>query len=137
MAVLDQALIVSTVGGLQVEHVHCCPVFAVHLSVAPRFRWYFVQRMKTIDKVVIPLKVEEFDVFGVIHRAAKGQISTNFPLKVNIHMSSSIWKKTQGTKSENDGKIKKIKKKDDCIGKKPLIWLFTGRLKVARLDSPN
>lgn len=103
MAVVDYALIVSTVGGLQVEHVHCCPVFAVHLSVGPCRGWYFARRMKPIDKVVIPLKVEEIDGLGVVHRAANGQISTNFPPKVNIPTSSSVWKKTQGTNKVREG----------------------------------
>lgn len=41
MAVVDDALVVSTVGGVQVEHVHCRPVSAVHLSVAPPPGWDF------------------------------------------------------------------------------------------------
>lgn len=85
------------------EHVHCCPVFAVQLSVAPRRGCYFVIRMKPIDKSVIPLKVEEFNGLGVVHRAANGQISTNFPPKVNIPTSSSAWKKTHGTNKVREG----------------------------------
>lgn len=98
IAVFDEALIVSAVGGLQVEHVHCCPVFAVHLSVVPRRGCYFHRRMKPIDKffrifLTFFLKVEEFDGSGVVRRAAKGQIATNFPPKVNVPTSSSVWKK--------------------------------------------
>lgn len=108
IAVFDEALIVSAVGGLQVEHVHCCPVLAVQLSVDQLLGCYFLRRMKPIDKffpifLTFFLKVEEFDGSGVVRRAANGQISANFPPKVNVPTSSSVWKKTQGANKVRGG----------------------------------
>lgn len=40
VAVFDVTLIVTFVRGLQVKHVHCCPVFVIHPSVAPGPGWY-------------------------------------------------------------------------------------------------
>lgn len=40
VTVFNVALIVPFVCGLQVEHVHCGPVFIIHPRVAPGLSWY-------------------------------------------------------------------------------------------------
>lgn len=40
VAVFDVALVVPFVWGLQVEHVHCGPVFIIHPRIAPGLSWY-------------------------------------------------------------------------------------------------
>lgn len=89
--VFDMAIVVTTMWGVQIVHVYCCPVIMIQSGVLPCLNVCHVfSCMEAIHIDVTLLKVQKLNWPLFVIRTVKGHVSTNLPSALNL---SSLWKR--------------------------------------------